>query len=125
MMTTPNELAARLGLRNPRHFALESQWELLNEGHDLETVLHRRQGKTTRGILAALCHLMDTEQNVLLVAHNQTMAKHLERQAGDYALKLGLDPRRIKSASAHAEWRIGWNDNQVFVDHVVHEFPNG
>ena len=122
-MTTPHEVAKRLGLRNPDHFALESRWERLNRGQDIETVLTRRQGHTTRNLLAALCHLMDTDQNVLIVGHNLEVTNQMVRQAGDYALKLGLDPRRIKKATSQTQWGIGWNDNQVFVDHVVHEFP--
>lgn len=120
-MTTPHEIAKRLGLRNPDHFALESKWEWLNQGQDLETVLTRRQGNTTRNLLAALCHLMDTDQNVLIVGHNLEAANQMGRQAGDYALKLGLDPRRIKTATSQTQWGLGWNDNQVFVDHVVRE----
>jgi len=120
-MTTPHEIAKRLGLRNPDHFALESRWEMLNQGHDLDQVLTRRQGYTTRNLLAALCHLTDTDQNVLIVGHNPTMAQVLGRQAGGYAYKLGIDPRRIKTATSQTQWGIGWNDNQVFVDHVVQE----
>lgn len=120
-MMTPHEIAKRLGLRDPDHFTLESKWEMLNQGHDLETVLTRRQGHTTRNLLAALCHLMNTDQNVLIVGHNLDTANWMERQARDYALKLGLDPRRIKTATSQTQWGLGWNDNQVFVDHAVRE----
>lgn len=122
-MTTPHELAAQLGLSNPDHFPLESRWDRADKEPDMERLLHRRQGKTTRNILAALCHVKDTGQSVLFVAHNLKMAQEIERRARAFATKLGLDPRKIKSASATTTWRIGWNENQVFVDHVVHEHP--
>lgn len=127
-MTTPHQIAQRLELQDRRLFALESTWFNLEhidptDTKEVREVLHRRQGHSTQNLLAALCRLIDTDDQVLLVGHSLASAKHLERQAGDYALKLGLDPRRIKSATARSPGHIGWGPEQVFVDHVVHEFP--
>jgi hypothetical protein len=125
---TPQQIADHLGLQDFRFFAQESMWRLADVRFKygsipVSEVMHRQQGHSTRNILAALSRLTDTDENVLLVAHSLDMAKLLQKQAGDWALQLGLDPRRIKGASTHFKGRMGWDPQQVFVDHVVHEFP--
>jgi len=128
-MTTPNELADKLGLQDFRHFAQESMWRMAdarfkNDGLPISEVVHRRQGHSTRNILAALCRLIDTDINeVVIVAHSRPMQEILVKQAGDWALELGIDPRRIRGATARSGYEVGRYPQDVFVDHVVHEFP--
>lgn len=132
-MTTPQHLAERLGLQDFDTFALEARWRLANHRFkyrdspvplSLSEVNHRQQGHSTRNILAALCRLIDTDaREVVIVAHTKAMGDLLVRQAGDWALELGLDPRRIKGATARSGYEVGRYPEDVFVDHVVREFP--
>jgi hypothetical protein len=124
---TPQQIADHLGLQDFRFFAQESMWNMADlrfktGSVPVSEVMHRRQGHSTRNLLAALCHLTQTDERVLLVAHNLDLAKVLQKQAGDWALALGLDPRRIKVTTPRSKGRAGWHERQVFVDHVVHEF---
>ena len=128
-MTTPEQLAGRLGLEDFDTFALNAMWRLANHrfkyddstGLPLHEVLHRQQGHSTRNILAALCHLMDTDKQAVLVAHSLSMQRILVQKAGDWALQLGLDPRRIKGVTGRSKSVIGRDPGDVFVDHVVRE----
>lgn len=127
-MTTPAQLADKLGLQNFRHFAQEAMWRMADVRFKYGSipvweVAHRQQGHSTRNILAALCRLIDTDENVTLVAHTLDMAKTLQRQAGDWAVDLGIDPRRIEAVRYHENALRGRSEQQFFVDHVVHEFP--
>ena len=125
MTTTIEEIRSRLGLQDFDTFALKTRWRLANErfkhgSPSLDEVLHRQQGHSTRNILAALSRLEDPDfGNVLIVAHNRSMGKILVRKAGDWALQLGIDPRRIKGTTAGSPYMCGWDPEQVFVDHVV------
>lgn len=129
-MTTPEQLAERLGLKDFDTFSLESRWHRaslrLQSRHDIPVteVMNRRQGKSTRNVLAALCRLLDTDtKRVLIVANSKGMQETLVKQAGDWALELGIDPRRIRGAAARSGYEVGRDPQDVFVDHVVHEFP--
>lgn len=128
-MTTPEQLAERLGLKDFDTFALEARWRMANVRFKhgslpLSEVMHRQQGHSTRNVLAALCRLVDSDaREVLIVAHSRDVQKTLVKQAGDWALELGLDPRRIKGATARSGYQVGRDPHDVFVDHVVHEFP--
>ena len=129
-MPTPEQLAERLGLQDFDTFALKSRWHMaslrLQSRYDIPVteVMNRRQGKSTRNVLAALCRLLDPDaKQVLIVAHSKRMQETLVKQAGDWALELGIDPRRIKGAAARSGYEVGRDPQDVFVDHVVHEFP--
>lgn len=129
MPVTIKDLRTRLGFRDPDEHALETRWEMANVnlkygGVPQEEILTRRSGKTTEMVLQALVHVANTGEDVVLVGHSRSMAKHLERVAGDYAMRLGLDPRRIKGRSRDnpdfvGRGFVGRRDEQVFVDHVV------
>jgi len=125
-MTTPAELAERLGLENPRIFAQEVAWrrassKFVEGGPSDYEISHRQQGHSTHNILAALCHLMDTGKDVWLVAHTKVMADLFQKQAGDWALQLGLDPRRIKATTSRDRALHGRDAHQVFPDHIFDE----
>lgn len=129
-MTTPEQLAEQLGLEDFNIFALKTRWRLADArfGCDgvtlLDEVSHRQQGRSTRNILALLCHLTDTGEDVLLVAHNRDVGSLLVKKARDWAVQLGLDPRRIKGVAGRSRAEASWRARQVFVDHAVREFPH-
>ncbi len=123
------QMAEELGLQDFDTFALEARWRLadvrLKYGSmPVHEVMHRMQGHSTRNVLAALCRLREKETgDVLLVASNPSMQRLLVQRAGDWALRLGLDPRRIKGTTARSPYLMGRDPADVFVDHVVHEYP--
>lgn len=130
-MTTIHDLAAELGLEDFDTFALKARWRLANlrlkYGDDklpVSEVMHRMQGHSTRNILAALCRLRDTDTGeVVLVGHSLDMQRLLVRQASDWALQLGLNPRRIRGCTPRSHPEEGRDPADVFVDHVVREYP--
>lgn len=128
-MTTAEAIAQRLGLQDFRTFRQEATWRNADTrfkygNYPIADVLHRCQGHTTRIILAGLAHLMDTKEPIMFIGHNLNMAKIMGKWAGDWALQLGLDPRRINWATPRSKAASGLRDDQVFTDHVVYEFPD-
>jgi len=127
MPVTVEDLRSRLGLRDPREHALEARWQMADArlkhgelGISRREAMTRRTGKTTEMILRALVHLANTGEEVCLVGHSVGMADHMKRVAGDFALRLGLDPRRIRGYhAANPDILLGRHDRQVFRDHVV------
>jgi hypothetical protein len=122
-----DEIYKQLGLEEPEGFKLEAHWHMCDlhfQGMVPEKeVFTRRWGKTTRTIVAALEHLSENpEEVVLLLNTNLHLAKSMEKQARDWAWKLGLRPDRIKgrtTSSRHlspSESVRGFDLRQVFMD---------
>jgi hypothetical protein len=120
---TVDSLRERLGLRTPRDQMLFVKREMAklpnNEAKRYYEGLTRRSGKTTETILQGLVHVANGGEKVLFVAPNYRTANLITDRARAYAVRLGLDPKRITAVEDSPTAGRGLSSSQVFKDHSV------
>ena len=84
----------------------------------------RGTGQTTRMLVEALAYLVDTEETIMIVAHDKTYAIALKRQLGTMAARCGfinLNHDRVKVGYMSEYMKDSYKDYEdagsIFIDH--------